>query len=214
MDKADFSYLILVRHGLTDWNKEGKWQGFTDIPINEEGKKEARKAAEAVRDIKIDSAYTSSLTRTKQTYQEICDVLGLSCPVLHHDALNERDYGIYTGKNKWEVQKEIGSSEFEKLRRGFDYPIPAGETLRDVHGRVVPFYEKQILADLKSGKNVMVVSSGNTLRALMKHLENISDKDVATLELGFGDVYVFKVSREGHIISKEVRAKDLFQGKH
>lgn len=208
------SILILVRHGLTDWNKEGRWQGFTDTSLSEEGKKEIQEASKSLKDLKIDAAYTSNLARTQQTYQEICDNLGLSCPVTPHPALNERDYGIYTGKNKWEVGKQLGNEEFEKLRRSFDYPIPAGETLKNVYERVVPFYKTTILNDLKSGKNVLLVSSGNTIRALLKYLEDVSDDDVAKLELGFGDVYIFEINDQGKIIHKETRVKDLYQGKH
>lgn len=201
------AYLVLVRHGLTGWNKEGRWQGFTDISLTEEGKEAIRKTAKTIKDIKIDMAYVSNLTRTKQTYQEIRDVLGLNCPVAYEAALNERDYGIYTGKNKWEVEKEIGEEEFEKLRRSFDYPIPAGETLKNVYERAVPFYKLKILNHLRSGKNVLVVSSGNTIRALLKYLENISDEDIAKLELGFGEVYLFKVNEQGEITQKQIRAK-------
>lgn len=199
------AYLILVRHGITDWNKEGRWHGLTDIPINEEGRQQAREGAKALSGIKIDSVYTSLLCRTKQTYDEICDSLGLSCPVTAEPALNERDYGIYTGKNKWEVEKEMGHEEFVKLRRGWDCPIPKGETLKDVYNRVVEFYKEQILKDLKARKNVLVVSSGNTLRALIKYLENISDDDIANLELNFGEIYIYEIDKEGKVLGKEIK---------
>lgn len=205
--------LILVRHGITDWNETGRWHGLSDIPINEEGKKEARQAAEALKGINIDSAYTSDLIRTKQTYQEICDKLNLSCPVFHTPALNERDYGEYTGKNKWEVQKQIGDVKFQKLRREWDFPVPNGETLKDVYGRVVPFYQEKILNDLKQNKNVLVVSSGNTLRALIKFLDNIPDNEIANLELNFGEITIYEIDREGKIVKKETRAKDLYTQK-
>jgi 2,3-bisphosphoglycerate-dependent phosphoglycerate mutase len=208
------AYLVLVRHGLTGWNAEGRWQGFTDIPISDEGKGQIQEAAKTIQEINIDSAYTSNLTRTKQTYQQMQQVLNLTCPVVPVAALNERDYGIYTGKNKWEVQKELGEEAFEKLRRSFDYPIPAGETLKNVYERVVPFYKTTVLADLKSGKNVMLVSSGNTFRALIKYLDFLSDEDVEKLELGFGDVFVYEVDNQGNVVKKEIRAKDLYKGKH
>ncbi|OGE31661.1 hypothetical protein A2631_00750 [Candidatus Daviesbacteria bacterium RIFCSPHIGHO2_01_FULL_44_29] len=208
------AYLVLVRHGLTEWNKEGRWQGFTDISITAAGKAEIKQAAQSIKDIRIDIAYTSNLTRTKQSYQEIVKSLGLSCPVLHEAALNERDYGIYNGKNKWEVEKELGKAEFEKLRRSFDYPVPAGETLKNVYERVVPFYKSKILNDLKSGKNVLLVSSGNTFRALIKYLENISDVDISKFDLGFAAVFVYKVDSQGIIFGKEIRVNDLYQGKH
>lgn len=205
------AYLILVRHGVTDWNVEGRWHGQTDIPLNEEGKKQARLSAQAIKGIKIDSAYTSDLSRTKQTYQEICDSLTLTCPVLSSPALNERDYGMFAGKNKWDVKDIVGTEEFEKLRRQWDFPVPGGETLKDVYGRVVPFYQDKILSDLKLGKNVLVVSSGNTLRALIKHLENISDENIAKLELNFGEINIFEVNTDGEIVGKETRASDLYK---
>ncbi len=196
------AYLILVRHGVTDWNAQGRWQGHTDIPLNEQGRREVRIAAEAIKNLKIDTAYTSDLSRTKQTYQEICDSLNLTCPVIAHTALSERDYGIYTGRNKWEVKKELGDEKFLNLRRKWNQPILEGESLKDVYDRVVPYYKKTILNDLKQGKNVLVVSSGNTLRALIKYLENISDEDIAKLELKFGEVIIFEVDQKGQIIKK------------
>src|SRR3989344_292157 len=191
------AYLILVRHGVTDWNVEGRWHGLTDIPLNEKGRKQAREAAKLLSGMRVDSVYTSMLSRTTQTYDEICSTLGLVCPFIAHPALNERDYGIYTGKNKWEVEKQLGHEKFINLRRSWNQPIPEGEALRDVYNRVVPFYKQKILQDLKSGKNVLVVSSGNTLRALIKYLENISDEDISKLELNFAEIYLFEVDKKG-----------------
>ncbi|OGE29279.1 hypothetical protein A2867_05360 [Candidatus Daviesbacteria bacterium RIFCSPHIGHO2_01_FULL_40_11] len=198
------AYLILIRHGITDWNIEGKWQGLTDTFLSKEGKKQAKEVAEILRGMRIDEVYTSELSRTKQMYQEICNSLSLSCPVFHNPALNERDYGIYTSKNKWEVEKQLGHEKFIQIRRGWDYPIPEGESLVDVYNRVVPFYKERILRDLKERKNVLVISSGNTLRALMKYLENISDEDIARLELGFGEIYIFEIDSKGKILGKRI----------
>lgn len=204
--------LILIRHGLTDWNAEGRWHGQANISINEEGKKEARKDADEIKDLKIGKAYTSSLSRTIETYEIIKDELKLDIPVVSDPALNERDYGIYTGRNKWEVKKELGSEKFLNLRRKWDCPIPEGESLKEVYERVVPFYQGHILKDLKNGKNVVVVSSGNTLRALTKYLQNISDEDIAQLELNFGEVDIFTIDeKNGDVLSKEVRARNLYK---
>lgn len=208
------AFLILVRHGLTEWNKIGRWQGLTDIHLSDEGRDQARVAAATISDIRIDAVYLSPLKRVTQTYDEISRHLGLKCLVFKDPALNERDYGIYTGKNKWEVQKELGEKEFRKLRRYFDYPVPEGETLKNVYDRVVPFYQRHILADLKEDQNIMVVSSGNTLRALIKYLEDKTDDEIADFELGFADIYVFKVDKQGKIIDREIRVKGLYQGKH
>ncbi len=207
-------YLLLVRHGKSEWNKTGQWTGHTDIDLAEEGIREAEAAAEAVRDIPLDCAFISDMKRAQQTFVEICRVLDTPrMKSVIDPALKERHYGIYTGKNKWEVQKEIGEEAFQKLRRGWDVQIPEGETLKDVHARVVPYYEKNIKPLLMEGKNLLVVAHGNSLRALVKHLENIPEEKVAELEIGTGEVYCYEFDAVGKIRAKTVRAANLEKGK-
>ena len=192
------AYLILVRHGESEWNKSGIWTGWTDIPLSEKGKEEARIAGERSKNFSIDLAYTSPLIRAKQTLDEIKNVLSLEdLFTIENQALTERNYGIYTGKNKWDVQKELGEEKFQKIRRGWDSPIPSGETLKDVYNRVVPYYESEILPKLKMGKNVLIVAHGNSLRALVKYLENMSDEDVEKLEIPTGESKVYTVNSSG-----------------
>ncbi len=200
------AYLILVRHGESEWNAKGIWTGLTDIPLSEKGRQEAKNVASLLRNIKLDIAYTSVLTRAKQTLNVIKNVLGLkSLPTFENKALNERDYGVFTGKNKWEIEKEYGEKTFLNIRRAWNYPIPKGKTLKDVYNRVVPYYQSDILPKLKEGKNVLVVAHGNSLRALVKYLENISDHDVENLEIATGEIYVYKINQTGNVISKEKR---------
>src|SRR3989338_1137378 len=128
------SKLILVRHGKTDWNKLGKWTGHAEADLIEEGIEEAQKAGAALEGIRIDCAFVADLRRAQQTFVAICDSLGLQdIPTTIHSAIKERNYGIYTGKNKWQIKEEIGDTEFQKLRRGWDVKIPEGETLKDVY---------------------------------------------------------------------------------
>lgn len=206
--------LILVRHGITNWNKEGKWHGQTDISINDEGKAEAKKAAETIKDLKIDQVYTSALKRTQETFAEMNTVLNLNLEVTQSAELNERDYGIYNGKNKWEVKEEVGEEQFNHIRRDWDCPIPQGESLKQVYERAVPYFEQHVLPSLKSGQNVMIVTSGNTLRALTKYLENIPDDKIADKQINFGEIDIYTLDKEGKVIDKETRAGDLYQGKH
>src|SRR6185437_14622566 len=133
---------------------------------------EARRTGETLKDIHFDYAYTSALTRAQQTLEEILKVINQQPPITQNQALNERNYGNYTGKNKWEVQKELGDEEFQKLRRSWDYPPPNGESLKMVYERVLPYYQTEIEPKLKEGKNVLVAAHGNSLRALVKYLEN------------------------------------------
>ena len=201
------AHLILVRHGKSEWNKSGLWTGWTDIGLVEEGLEEARRAGEAIKDLHIDTVHVSDLKRTHETWREMQHVLGLHdlAPRVH-TALKERSYGVYTGKNKWQVKDEVGEEEFKKIRRSWNHPIPEGETMKDVHDRAVPYYEKHILPELKQGKNVLIVGHGNTLRALVKYLEKMGEEGVSDLEFGTGEAYIYKVDEKGEVVGKEIRA--------
>jgi 2,3-bisphosphoglycerate-dependent phosphoglycerate mutase len=213
MSEEPYSYLVLVRHGESEWNKEGLWTGWENPHLDDHGKEQAKTAANLIKDIHFDIAFTSRLVRVKETFNIIRSELHLEAlPTEEASALNERHYGIYQGKNKWEVEKEVGEIEFEKIRRSWDYPIENGETLKDTYTRVMPYYQEYILPHIKADQNVLVVSSGNALRALVKHLEDLSEQQVVDLEFGIGEVYVYKLDREGNIISKEIRNSNPLKG--
>jgi 2,3-bisphosphoglycerate-dependent phosphoglycerate mutase len=212
--EGEMAYLVLVRHGESEWNTLGLWTGWRDVELTQKGHAEARQAAEALAGIKLDVAYTSKLKRARQTLDDITATLGVTgLPVVEDAALNERDYGDLTAKNKWDVQKEYGDEQFLKWRRSWDYPVPGGETLKDVYARVAPYYDQHILPDLKAGKNVIVAAHGNSLRALVKHLEDIPDDEIPSLEIGTGEVYVYEVDPSGKITAKTIRAANPNRGK-
>ena len=199
------AYLVLVRHGQSAWNALGLWTGQEDVELTEQGRVEARAAAENLREITLHKAYTSNLSRAKQTLDEIKNALGhTELETTHHEALNERHYGDYQAKNKWEIKDSIGDEAFTKLRRSWDYPVQNGETLKDVHARVLPYYEQTILKDLKDGKNVIVAAHGNSLRALMKHLDKVDDDHVHELEIGTGEVVMYEIDENGDATTKKV----------
>lgn len=198
--------LFLVRHGKSEWNKLGLWTGWTDVNLDEEGEKEARSVGEFLKEEDIHKVYTSELKRTHQTFEGIKEASGKQhLPHTPHKALNERHYGIHTGKNKWEIKEEVGEEEFKKIRRGWDTPIPEGETLKDVHARVVPYFEENIKKDLEKSENVLIVAHGNTIRALIKHLENLDEIQVADVELETGEVHVYELENGNKIINKEIK---------
>ncbi|MBI2613206.1 MAG: 2,3-bisphosphoglycerate-dependent phosphoglycerate mutase [Candidatus Levybacteria bacterium] len=197
--------LILVRHGESEWNRLGVWTGLTDIGLSPKGVDEAALAGEKLKTFKIDCCYISSLKRARQTMDEIKKVLGQDFTVTENKALDERDYGIYTGQNKWEIKKVIGEAQFQKLRRGWNTGIPKGETLEDVYNRVVPYYKMQILPVLRNGKNVLVVAHGNSLRALVKYLDNITNESIENLEIATGEIYIYTIDDQGVIVSKEIK---------
>lgn len=202
------AYLVLVRHGQSAWNALGLWTGQEDVELTDQGRAEARAAAEHLRDITLHRAYTSNLSRAQQTLEEIKSALGHTKIETTADAaLNERHYGDYQAKNKWDIQAEIGEEAFTSLRRSWDHPVPGGETLKDVHARVLPYYEEHILQDLKAGNNVIVAAHGNSLRALMKHLEEVSDDNVHELEIGTGEVTMYEINEDGKVLEKHVLNK-------
>ena len=201
------AYLVFVRHGQSEWNELGLWTGQRDVELTGQGREDARRAADALRDLTLHKAYTSKLKRAQHTLQEILDELKqIEIETIQHEALNERDYGEYTAKNKWDIKETIGEEEFTKLRRNWDHPVPGGETLKDVHARALPYYEEHILADLKAGHNVIVAAHGNTLRALMKHLEEVADDKVHELEIGTAGVIVYEINEDGKMTGKTIRS--------
>lgn len=200
------AYLVLVRHGTSEYNAKGIWAGWHDPKLTEEGKKDAETAAETLKDIQFNLAYISLLTRHKETLDIILNHLNQhDVKVIETDAVKERNYGDFTGKNKWEVKEKLGEEEFLKLRRSWDYPVPNGESMKQVYEREIPYFESDILPELKSGKNVIIASSGNSLRTLVKYLENISDEGIAKVEIAPGEVYVYTLDSEGKITNKEIR---------
>jgi 2,3-bisphosphoglycerate-dependent phosphoglycerate mutase len=201
------AHLILVRHGISEWNKLDKWTGLSDIDLAPEGVEDARRMAEIIRGIEIHTAHTSMLKRSHQTFDEIKKALGRhDLKAKKHAALNERDYGVHTGKNKWQVQEAVGEKEFHNIRRGWDAVVVGGENLRDVYGRVVPYFKEKILPQLLSGQNVLVVAHGNSLRALVKYLDNISDEKISELEIGFGEVYRYTFTTDGKVREKLIQS--------
>ena len=207
--------LVVIRHAESEWNLLGKWTGLTDVNLTEKGKADAITIGKLIQDIATPAvAYTSALKRTQQTLDGVLEGSGMpmNVPKIAAPELNERDYGDLTGKNKWEVQAEIGDEAFTGIRRGWDYPVPGGETLKDVYNRAVPYFEHIILPQLQAGATVLLVAHGNTIRALMKHFDQVADDQVASLEMPFGQVALYTFA-EGKDLptGKELRHADIEQ---
>lgn len=186
--------LILMRHLESKWNKENRFTGWTDVSLSEEGIKNAEKVAEKLSNKNINVVYTSPLIRNRDSVSLVLEILGKKdLPVIIDKALNERNYGDLQGLNKDEVKEQYGEDQVQRWRRNWDQAPPKGESLKDVFNRVVPFYKEHIEKDLKSGKNVLVVASHNSLRALVKYLENISDKDIISLEISTGTTREYEI---------------------
>lgn len=206
--------LVLVRHSLSEYNARGIWTGWADPNLTLKGIEDAKKSGKSLKGIRFDLAFIAPFKRNRETILQIKNILGQeNLEVVESNEIRERNYGVFTGKNKWEVKKEIGDEEFQKLRRGWDYPIEKGESLKQVYERFIPFYKTHIEQLLKEGKNILIVSSGNALRTLVKYLENISDENISRFEFGLGEDYVYEIDGQGKVVSKEIRNKNPQAGK-
>ena len=201
------SRLILIRHGESLWNAKGLWTGWRDIGLTEKGRQEALFAAKVIKGIIIHLAITSDLKRAYHTLDIIKQELKyVNLKTVKDKNVRERNYGKYTGFSKWKIKGDLGTDRFNQLRRGWDVPIPEGESLKDVYKRVLTNYNMHILPAIKKAQNVLFVTHGNTNRALIKHLENISDSKIRGVEMLTGEVIVYQVDKTGMIVTKEKRA--------
>jgi 2,3-bisphosphoglycerate-dependent phosphoglycerate mutase len=186
------STLVLIRHGESIWNAQNRFTGWIDVPLSEKGRAEAKKAAEKIKHLSFDVAYTSALTRAQETLAIILKELGKTeLPVIKHQALNERDYGDLSGLDKAATAKKYGDEIVKLWRRSFDIAPPGGESLKDTAARTLPFYERTIALDLAAGRNVLVVAHGNSNRSIVMSLESLSPEQVVSLELATGEPRIF-----------------------
>lgn len=202
--------LVLLRHTESVWNACGVWSGVTDIPLSEKGQYDCTPVGASVKNIgfPIDVAIHTEQMRTRKTLEGIMAAVGnTDTQILLEPGFNERNYGEYTGMDKWKVKEQLGEERFNEIRRGWDVPFPNGETLKQVYERVVPAYEAVVLPLLRAGKNVLIVAHGNSLRALMKYLESISDADITEVEMLMDEMVIYDVGAETGLMNHVERKK-------
>lgn len=213
--------VVLLRHGESIWNKENRFTGWTDVDLSDKGKEEAKKAGEVLKSegYTFDIAYTSVLKRAIRTLWIVLDEMDLMwIPVIRHWRLNERHYGALQGLNKAETAKQYGEEQVKIWRRSYDiqppaleksdprYPghdprykelseseLPLTECLKDTVARFVPYWEGTIAPMVKSGKKVLITAHGNSLRALVKYLDNIPDSEIVELNIPTGIPLVYEL---------------------
>ncbi len=222
--------LVLLRHGQSQWNLENRFTGWWDVPLSEQGRQEARSAGSllAGEGIEVDELFTSVLTRAVNTAELVVEAMGQSwVPVRRHWRLNERHYGSLTGMDKVEAKDTFGEERFKAWRRSYDVPpppmeaghrfdvrsdrryslvaagaMPATECLADVVARLLPYFYDVIAPGLLEGSTTLVVAHGNSLRALVKHLESISDTEIASLEIPTGVPRVYELDGNLEVLSR------------
>lgn len=215
--------MILLRHGQSLWNREGRFTGWTDIDLSIEGKEEARQAGRLLKTsgYSFDMAYTSFLKRAIRTLwivQEEMDLMWI--PIFPSWRLNERSYGALQGCSKKETERRYGAQAVHRWRRGYvemppamdegdkRYPakdpryktlkekIPRAESLKDTLDRLLPLWHEKIAPDLLAGKNVFISAHGNTIRGLVKHIDGITDRDIEDVEIPTGIPLVYMLDDE------------------
>lgn len=182
--------LVLVRHGQSIWNEKNLFTGWRDIGLTDKGVEEAKKAGLLLKEanVNFDVMFTSSLERAKKTGDIILSCMDQrNIEVVSDSALNERDYGELTGMNKDEARKNFGESQVQTWRRSYDMPPPGGESLKNTFERVLPYFNKYIHPRLSNGESILITAHGNSLRSLVKHLEEISEEKIVKLEIATGE---------------------------
>lgn len=223
--------LVLLRHGESVWNKENRFTGWTDVDLSSKGVEEAINAGKIMKNnnVTFDVAFSSVLLRAKRTLELVLKEMNVNVPVYYSYRLNERHYGALQGLNKDETRKKYGEEQVHIWRRSYDvrppmltidnprYPgndplyksltkdeLPLTECLKDTLERVLPYYNNEIKNHLLKGENVLIVAHGNSIRSIIKYIENISDEDIMNVEIPTAVPYIYELDNELNIINKTI----------
>lgn len=194
--------LVLVRHGESEWNRKNLFTGWKNPDLTEKGVIEARWAGRVLRNegLLFDIAFTSGLKRAQHTLEIILDESSQpSVETIRDDALNERSYGDLSGLNKDEARERWGEEQVKIWRRSFDIAPPGGESLKDTAERVLPYWETVIWPRVKAGETVIVVAHGNSLRALIMHLEDLTGDEIIARELATAAPILYRLNMQGKV---------------
>ena len=226
--------LILLRHGESLWNMENRFTGWTDVDLSKKGVEEAINAGKILlkNNITFSVAFSSVLLRANKTLDLVLKEMNLSVPVYYSYRLNERHYGALQGLNKDETKKKYGEEQVHIWRRSYDvrppeltyddprYPgndpkykdlskeeLPLTECLKDTLNRVLPYYNSEIKKHLLNGENVLIVAHGNSIRSIIKYIENISDEDIMSVEIPTGVPYIYEFDNDLNVINKTISSE-------
>lgn len=194
--------LVLLRHGESQWNLENRFTGWVDVPLSPKGIEEAKQAGEKLRGFAFDRAFSSVLTRANETLRIVLGVLGQThIPIEKDKALNERMYGDLQGLNKAETAKKYGDAQVKIWRRSYDVKPPGGESLKDTAERALPYYQNMIKPYLLQGETIIIAAHGNSLRALVMELDQLSKEEVLELNIPTGVPLLYEFDDSGRVSS-------------
>ena len=198
--------LLLVRHGQSEWNEKNLFTGWEDPGLTKKGEDEAKNAGLLIKELGInfDHLFTSALIRAQLTGSIILNEIGQNeMPTTKNQALNERFYGDLQGLNKDECREKWGEEKVQMWRRSYEMGPPGGETLKETGERVIPYFKEEINPLILKGKNILIAAHGNSLRSLIKFLDNVSDEDIVKLEIPTGAPIHYIFNEDGNVIKKQ-----------
>lgn len=196
--------LILMRHGQSQWNLENRFTGWTDVPLTDQGSSDASKTGEVLKEFSIDIAFTSRLIRANKTLENVLATLGQSPEIIKDSALNERHYGDLQGLNKSETVEKFGEEQVKLWRRSYDTRPPNGESMADCERRTMPFFKQYVWPHITAGKTVLIAAHGNSLRPIMKFLENLTPEAASSMEISLVTPYIYMFEGD-KVVSHEKR---------
>ena len=199
--------LVLVRHGQSDWNLKNLFTGWKDPDLTPKGIEEARDGGRRLKalGLSFDVAFTSALVRAQNTLKLILEEIGQTgLKTIADQALNERDYGDLSGLNKDDARKKWGEEQVHLWRRSYDVSPPGGESLKDTVARTLPYYCQQILPRVLRGERVLVAAHGNSLRALVMVLDQLTPETIPAMEIATGVPLIYRLRADSTVESKEV----------
>ena len=196
------SRLVLIRHGESQWNLENRFTGWVDVPLSPTGIEEAKAAGKKLAEFKFDRAFSSVLARANETLRLVLEAIGQTAiPIEKDKALNERMYGELQGLNKAETAKKFGDEQVKIWRRSYDVRPPGGESLKDTAERVLPYYDSRIKPFVLKGETILIAAHGNSLRALVMQLEQLTREQVLELNIPTGAPLLYELDTSGKVLS-------------
>ncbi len=192
--------LVIMRHGESTANQAGRFAGWRNVRLTRKGRAQAARAGRGLRGIRFEQAYSSSLDRAASTLKLALESAGQAgTPRTRVKALDERRYGVLEGQRRTAAEKRYGAERLRRWRLSWSEGPPGGESLADVSGRAAAFLDREVMADLAAGKNVLIASHKHTIRALIGHLEGLSPTEIEKLDVDNADPIVYRLGRDGKL---------------
>ena len=202
--KLSNNNLFLIRHGQSIYNLENRFTGWKDVELTDLGIAQATEAGKILSKIKFDLCYTSNLKRAQNTLSLILEKMNQKPKIIKNEALNERDYGDLIGQNKLEAANKFGSKQVQIWRRSFDVPPPGGESLKMTAERTLPYYNDVIKPQVNTGKNIIISAHGNSIRAIVMEIFNLTSEQILKTEIGWCEPWIISFDNHGKLSNHQI----------